>query len=348
MRRFTCPNCNNEVHFRNTVCNACTTELVYLATSDRMLSLSAQRKKTYVGLDGYRSCTNRKLIECNWLSVPSSQSDLCQSCSHTTKIPDISDLKIRSQWSRLELAKRRLFYALIKSGLHLETEGVNAPGALRFELLSDGVARDGRKKRVITGHDNGLITINISEADDVIREKNRTAMGEPYRTLIGHFRHEIGHYYWDKLIASTGVIDRFRQVFGDERADYANALKTYYTSGPMVNWQDGYVSTYASAHPWEDFAETWSHYFHMISGLETAYAYGISPQPLLIGTPPMGLIVDPYRLDDFGQLLSNWIPITIAMNAMNRSIGHNDYYPFVLSPHVQTKLEFIHDLIKGR
>ena len=294
----------------------------------------------------YAPCKNRALIGCNWLCDPASLPNLCQSCSHTIKIPNISDKLRKMYWRRLERAKRRLFYAIDRFDLPLEKTVSLEKGSLRFQFLGDEIHPDGNAKRIMTGHDNGLITINISEADNVIREKNRTAMGEPYRTLIGHFRHEVGHYYWDQLVDRPGVIDKFRDCFGDERQNYSDALQTYYANGPVKDWQQSYVSTYASAHPWEDFAETWAHYFHMIGGLETAYAYGLNPQPLRAGAPQLIQLTDPYHVPDYEQLMAHWIPITVAINAMNRSIGNRDYYPFTLSHNVSEKIRFIHDLIE--
>ncbi len=311
-----------------------------------MLIVPAEQVRPATGEAIYVPCANRNLIGCNWLCEPASKSKRCQSCSHTVRIPNISDPEKKLQWRRLERAKRRLFYAIIRFNLPLENEVIHSKGNLRFELLGDEFHPDGKAKRVMTGHGNGLITINIAEADDAIREKNRTAMGEPYRTLIGHFRHEVGHYYWDRLVDQEGVIDKFRACFGDERRGYSESLKLYYASGPAENWEKTYVSTYASAHPWEDFAETWAHYFHMVGGLETAYAYGLNPQPLQSGAPHLEQLTDPYHVSDFEQLMAHWIPITVAMNAMNRSIGHSDYYPFALSRRVSEKLKFIHDLIE--
>lgn len=313
-----------------------------------MLVIPTEETQPAVEKTAFVPCANRELIGCNWLCDPASKSKRCQSCSHTIRIPNISDPAKKLQWRRLERAKRRLFYALIKFNLPLADEVVLSEGTLRFELLGDTFHPDGKTKRVMTGHDNGLITINIAEADDAIREKNRTAMGEPYRTLIGHFRHEVGHFYWDRLVDQAGVIDKFRACFGDERRSYLESLKQYYANGPIENWQKSYVSTYACAHPWEDFAETWAHYFHMVGGLETAYAYGLNPQPLQTGAPQLVQLIDPYHVSDFQQLMDHWIPITVAMNAMNRSIGHSDYYPFALSQSVSKKLKFIHDLIEFR
>jgi len=291
-----------------------------------------------------KPCGNRKLIGCNWL-CENIDDDLCLSCRHTSKIPDVSEKINRDRWARLERAKRRVLYAIIKLKLPLETASEWSPGVLSFELLGDEIGKDGKAKPVMTGHNKGLITINIAEADDAIREKNRSDLREPYRTLIGHFRHEIGHYYWDKLIAEKNATADFRTCFGDERHDYSEALKVYYRDGPRPDWRNFHVSAYASAHPWEDFAETWAHYFHMVGGLETAYAYGISPQPLRIDEPRLIQIEDPYHVVDVQDLIDHWFPLTVAMNAMNRSIGNHDYYPFVLQPDTLRKLKFIHDLI---
>lgn len=300
-----------------------------------------------VGLPDHSACANRELIGCNWVCDTQNHERLCLSCLHTIKIPDTSNEESVLRLSRLERAKRRLFYSLLKFGLPLSHSRDGTPGSLRFELIGDRVLPDGKVKRAMTGHDHGLITINIAEADDAIREANRTAMGEPYRTLLGHFRHEVGHYYWDKLVDRDGVIDRFRECFGDERADYSEALKTYYKNGPPAGWNSSFVSTYAAAHPWEDFAETWAHHFHMVAGLETAYSYGINPQPLRTGAPPLLQLVDPYHEQDHDQLISHWVPITVAMNAMNRSMGNRDFYPFALTPAITKKLRFIHELIEA-
>ena len=298
------------------------------------------------GAMNHLTCANRKRIGCNWVPDAENYEGLCQSCVHTIKIPNVSNEENLLRWGRLERAKRRLFYSIIKFGLPLVRHRDVSPGSLRFELLADGFDADGERFRVMTGHDEGLITINIAEADDAIRETNRTAMREPYRTLLGHFRHEVGHYFWDKLVDKDGVIDRFRECFGDERADYSDSLKTYYDNGPPENWPASYVSAYSTAHPWEDFAETWAHHFHMVAGLETAYSYGLNPQPMREGTAPISQLDDPYHVDDHALLLNHWVPVTVAMNAMNRSMGNRDFYPFALTDEISKKLRFVHDLIR--
>src|SRR5262249_17798301 len=132
--------------------------------------------------------------------------------------------------------------------------------------------------RGVTGHNHGVITLNLEEAEDPAREQIRVAMHEEYRTLLGHLRHETGHYYWDRLIGGTGRIEEFRRIFADERQDYATALENHYQKGPPATWRDGYVSAYAAAHPWEDWAETWAHYLHMLDTLECALGFGLDPE----------------------------------------------------------------------
>jgi hypothetical protein len=198
---------------------------------------------------------------------------------------------------------------------------------------------------VLTGHDGGVITVNINEADDVERERMRVSMHEPYRTLLGHFRHEVGHYYWDQLIAGTAEEAGFREMFGDERADYGEALKRHYAEGAPTDWSAHFISAYASMHPWEDWAETWAHYLHILDTLETAYAFGLRVRPGL-AEPADGLKadirVDPYRLESFDALIGLWLPLSFAVNSLNRSMGHPDLYPFVIPPAVMEKLRFIH------
>ena len=196
-------------------------------------------------------------------------------------IPDLSWAENLEKWRALEVAKHRLFYTLFQLRLPVETQA-ESPAGLSFEFLAD-VAPSGSS--VMTGHSDGVITINLAEADDVERERRRHQMREPYRTLLGHFRHEIGHYYWDRLIANTPHLEEFRRIFGDERRDYGAALQDYYAWGAPSDWSQHFISAYASSHPWEDFAETWAHYFHMIDTLETAHVAGLAVSPKLPQSP---------------------------------------------------------------
>jgi hypothetical protein len=251
------------------------------------------------------------------------------------------------RWRRLEAAKRRLFYTLTKLHLPLSTRPQD-PQGLAFDFLADLSENRSNGPSVLTGHDNGLITINIAEADDAERERQRHSMGEPYRTLLGHFRHEIGHYFWNVLVRNDPSLDPFRQVFGDERQDYGQALQAHYANGPKKNWQEEYVSAYAGSHPWEDFAETWAHYLHIIDTLETANAFGMRVRPKISRGPDLMAEInfDPHQERNLNRLITAWLPLTFAVNSLNRSMGQPDLYPFVLSPAVIAKLAFIHERIQ--
>ena len=202
----------------------------------------------------------------------------------------------------------------------------------------------------MTGHDDGLITLSLQEADDAERERNRVAMHEPYRTLLGHFRHEIGHYFWDRLVFDApdgGRLEAFRALFGDERADYGQALQRHYDQGAPADWQSRFVTAYATMHPWEDFAETWAHYLHIVDTLEIAGAFGLSTQPALTQGEELHASVDfdPYHAATMQQLSESWLPLTVAVNSLNRAMGQPDLYPFVLSTPALEKLAFVHGLV---
>jgi hypothetical protein len=241
-----------------------------------------------------------------------------------------------------------LFYSLLQFRLPLATRAEH-PEGLAFDMLSDPA--DPNAPKVLTGHDAGLITLNIAEADDAERESRRQGMHEVYRTLLGHFRHEVGHYYWDRLVRDGGqaVLDRYRELFGDERQDYAQALQRHYDQGPPADWAEHHISAYASTHPWEDFAETWAHYLHIVDTLGTASAYGLALHPST--TRAEGLTArtdfDSYKAESIEPLMAAWTPLTLAVNSLNRSMGQPDLYPFVLSPTVVGKLGYVHELIRS-
>jgi hypothetical protein len=259
-------------------------------------------------------------------------------------IPNLADPANRSAWYRLEAAKRRLLFTLMELGLSMPTRLDDPQQGLTFEFLADA---DPCGSPVMTGHAGGIITVNIAEADDAEREKRRTAMHEPYRTLLGHMRHESGHYYWDRLIAGTSELDEFRGLFGDERADYDASLRAYYEQGAPVDWQLRFVSEYASSHPWEDWAETWAHYLHMLDTLETAAACGVSLKPRRLDEPVLPKVPHPMSPEPaaFERLIDSWFPLTYVLNNLNRGLGLADAYPFVLSPSAVAKLRFVHDVV---
>jgi hypothetical protein len=260
----------------------------------------------------------------------------------TRVIPDLNSEENKKAWFKLETAKRRLVYSLLEHDLPLRTKAEDPANGLAFELKAD--PPDG--PRVLTGHDDGVITLNIDEADDVQREKRRLSMHEPYRTLLGHFRHEIGHYYWDRLIKNSSRLEDYRRLFGDEQADYNAALKLHYDNGPRANWNEQFVSAYASVHSWEDWAETWAHYLHMTDTLETAAACGLSLQPNRKDDPVLKKQkVKPVQRQSFDEIITNWFPLTFALNSLNRGMGLSDAYPFVLPTPAVDKLRFVHETI---
>lgn len=244
------------------------------------------------------------------------------------------------------MAKHRLLYSLFRLGMPVVSKFTDQQNGLAFDFLES----PGPHEKVMTGHSDGLITINIEEADDVFREAERKKMGEPYRTLLGHFRHESGHYYWNRLVENNdNRLYEFRTVFGNEQRDYSGALQWYYQNGAPAGWQQYHISVYASSHPWEDWAETWAHYMHMMDTLETAWSFGLSvrvrniPQQRQVSS---SLDTDPYEIDDFREIITQWLPFTYAMNSINRSMGINDLYPFVMSDWVIRKLDFIHRICR--
>jgi hypothetical protein len=344
MKLFECQHCGQPLFFENTRCERCGRAVGYLPErrtvtalepdGDAWRALAAPETK-------WRYCANAEYGVCNWLVAAGETARFCIACRHNRTIPDLSRPENLENWRKIEFAKHRLFYSLLR--LHLPpTSGLDDPGGLAFDFLSDE-----NGKPVMTGHASGLITLNLAEADDAERERRRSQMGEPYRTLLGHFRHEIAHYYWNKLVAGSPFLSRFREVFGDERADYAAALTHHYAEGPPPDWPQRFVTSYASAHPWEDFAETWAHYFHVIDTLDTAGAFGLRVRPRLSkGAADLAADIDfdAYKAP-LDRLIEAWLPLTFAVNSINRSMGLPDLYPFVLAPAVIEKLAFVHEVI---
>jgi hypothetical protein len=346
MKLFVCETCSNLVYFENTACENCGSRLGYDPTSNRM---RAERNEDG-DPDGSRArqspvkfCANAGYDACNWLVEPNSSDTFCAACRHNRTIPDLSDDLNLGRWQKLELAKHHLFYGLLRLRLPVETRLENPEFGLAFDILVDGP-----EGAVLTGHQDGVITLNLAEADDAIREQRRTEFGEPYRTLLGHFRHEIGHYYWDRLVRDGGRLEAFRTCFGDERLDYNQALKTYYAEGAPPDWREQFVSAYASAHPWEDFAETWAHYLHIVDTLEMAGSFGMRVDPIVTEDRAYSARVDfdPHTARDIESLVRRWLPIAGAVNSINRCMGQPDLYPFVLTPAVIQKLGFMNGLIR--
>jgi hypothetical protein len=348
VRIFACQYCSQLLLFENTKCERCGHRLGY-RPERRLLSALEPEGDVWRALGDlerrYRFCANAAFDACNWLVPADDPATLCLACRHNRTIPDLAVPENAARWRQLELAKRRLFYTLMRLRLPLRTRKDDPEHGLAFDFLADPPATGGPV--VMTGHDNGVITVALAEADSATREVRRELMGETYRTLLGHFRHEIGHYFWDRLVYDGDQLNGFRQLFGDERIDYGAALKAYYEGGSPADWQERHISAYAASHPWEDFAETWAHYLHIVDALETATAFGMRIHPKI--TREMGLHADidfdPYETATFARLIEAWLPLTFAVNSLNRSLGQPDLYPFVLTQPAIAKLDFVHKLI---
>ncbi|WP_342736272.1 putative zinc-binding metallopeptidase [Bradyrhizobium sp. B117] len=317
MRKHNCPNCNSAIFFEQEVCTHCTATLLFV-------SAELQFRSSYDA----QPCANRTLIGCNWASEENG--GYCPSCTLSRTIPPLETARNVLLWRRVEEAKRRLLYDLAR--LELPLSGKNGRDRVAFDVLADDVGQP-----VITGHLNGLITLNLSEADDPTRELRRTQFREPYRTLLGHFRHEVGHFYWEQLVGGTGLLNGFRVIFGDETADYAAAIANYHKRTQRDYDRHGFISEYATSHPWEDWAETFAHFLHIVSTLDSA-----SSLPLSLDVRSRETLQDPYLEDDFESLLASWTPVAYTMNELNRSMGLSDAYPFDLSLAVRGKLHFVH------
>jgi hypothetical protein len=348
LKLFVCQVCGNPLCFENLSCGCCGHQLAFVPEQQVISALEPEGSgfRALAEANGERSlCANAGFDACNWLVDAGTTDTYCRACRHNGTVPNLSDTAHLDRWRELEIAKHRLFYSLLRWNLPVKTRTEDRDHGLVFNFLADDLAAG---EKVMTGHDNGLITIALSEADDSERERRRLDMGEPYRTLLGHFRHEVGHYFWGVLVRDAGKLDACRQVFGDDSTDYGDALQRHYTDGARPEWQQYFVSAYATSHPWEDFAETWAHYLHIVDTLEMAGEFGIEVRPPadLTGGLTTRVNFDPYRTDDFDAIVTAWLPFTFAMNNVSRAMGTRDLYPFILSPTVIDKLGFIHGLVQ--
>jgi hypothetical protein len=324
MRQFRCPNCGQRVYFENYFCERCKTPVAFDA-----------HQMTMVTQEGTRDCANRQHLACNW-AVDEGAGDFCLACKLNRTVPNLGEPGNLVLWQKIESAKHRMIYDLLRLGLPVKSRAEDPSHGIVFDLLSEYPGT-----KVLTGHDEGEITLNIVEADDAEREARRAQMKEPYRTLVGHFRHEIGHHYWDILLRDSPDLAAFRALFGDESEDYAQALQRHYENGPPQGWRQNFISAYATSHPWEDWAECFAHFIHIVATLDTA-----ADLPLGLGKLSGRALMDPYREDDFDALLKAWVPLTEAVNEINRSMGVSDVYPFVLTPAVIGKLHFVHMIVR--
>lgn len=337
MRDFLCPNCGQRLAFENSLCLSCGRPLGFSLDDMALLVIATGDEQSQAGfIDGerYQLCANMHLAQCNWLVEKEPVHKLCTACTLTRTRPNDADAKALAAFADSERAKRRLLAELHELKLPIVGRDEDPDYGLAFDLLSSG------QEKVFTGHQNNVITLDLAEGDDVHREQLRKAMDEPYRTLLGHFRHEIGHYYYYRLVGVSPEYDAgFRELFGDPDADYQAALDRHYNDGPPTNWGQSYVSSYATMHPAEDWAETFAHYLHIRDTLDTASAFGFAPAAATFERKVLGP-------SGFDAIIELWLPLSWALNMLNRSMGKADLYPFVLPPPVLDKMRFIHTVIE--
>lgn len=347
MKLFDCPHCSHRLYFENAQCLNCANLVLY--DPERAAFVLS-------GVDGLIQCANADECACNW--VAEAGRPFCRACALNQLIPDLSIDGNRSRWIRVEAAKKRAVYSLLAFGLAVAPK--RNPGdevGLAFDFLADPIGGGPGGERILTGHDNGLITLNVAEADSSERERRRVEMGENYRTLLGHFRHELGHYYWDRLIRDDAQrLGAFRALFGDDRADYEQALKDHYARGAPPDWQMNHISAYAASHPWEDWAETFAHHLHITDTLEMVSALNFPLGRLETveandlprgdtGEMPAARPQSSCDPEPFATIIARWLVLSEASNSINRCMGLPDLYPFVISDVTAQKLAFVHDLL---
>jgi hypothetical protein len=333
MRVFTCDNCGQLVFFENDLCLRCRSPLGYVHERQDIVALTALGDGRLVDMHtpvmSWRRCETGAQTGCNWL-VPwgAGNPTHCPSCLLTRTRPGDGDLDGVAEWVAAEAAKRRLMYQLALLDLPVVGRDEDTQQGLVFDLLSSS------ETKVITGHDNGVITLDLHEADDEHRERLRRELDEPYRTVLGHFRHEIGHYYWPILVDGGDTLEACRALFGDDTLDYGEAVKAHYASDSTgESWLGTHISRYATMHPYEDWAESFAHYLHILDALETAGHFELTRQP-----------ARPYT--SFGDVIEQWLQLTYGLNQVNQSMGRPPLYPFVLSPQVIRKLSFVDQVVR--
>ena len=320
MKRFYCL-CGAQLFFENQHCLKCGRDVGFDPELVTMVPVD--------GLDVVYCGNWHDHGVCNWVRPRQGSHHLCVACQFNRTIPDLSLPNNLQYWKALEQAKRRLFFTLQMLGLPLQNGWCDPNGGLLFDFLDDERSSPEHYAGtfVTSGFGNGVITLNVLEADDAARAAMQSEMLEPYRTLLGHFRHESGHYYWSLISHDASNRFAFTELFGDPNQDYASSLERYYAKGPPSDWHDSYISAYATAHPLEDWAETWGHYLHMRDALETAHAHQ--------------LLEKDGATMNMSERIAAWQQVSVILNEMNRSVGGSDAYPFTISAGVARKLELV-------
>ena len=377
MKTFQC-NCKDQpiLFFESSHCIACSRTVGLDDQFDQVEPYEADTKtglffKAAEPTVHFQKCDNNDQFEaCNGMVnlstfIPTEGKDevLCFACRFNETVPDLSIVEHIPLWKKMEIAKRRALYTLKALSVPLNNLNQNPETGLSFDFITDRNVNDHFSSQLVgqdtvfTGHDCGHITINLAEADDVARSQTKAAMGERYRTLLGHFRHELGHYYFDQLVSNSPEKHALcKQYFGDDELDYQEAMDRHYKKGAPESWRETFISEYATMHPYEDWAETWAHYMHIIDTLETAQNFSITGstsnhevEPEDVGA--LKLPQDAYYFSGqtaITNILDTWVDFSVILNSLNRSMGLADAYPFVLTQAVRTKLSFIHHAIHNK
>ena len=322
MKAFRCRACDNQLYFENSVCVSCGSALGYSRAERSIVPVDENGR--YVDPSGlvWHVCANLNLSGCTWLAPL--EGGQCFSCDLTRTRPSDDDLVGLENYPLAEAAKRHLVVELEVLGFPVVGKDADPTNGVAFDLLSSV------EENVVIGHEDGIITIDLAESDAAYREKVRAQLAEPYRTMLGHFRHEVGHYYEWQLVQGEERMARCRELFGDESKDYQAEIDRHYAEGPPEGWEQSYISTYATMHPFEDFAETWAHYLHIADTIETAREFGLAT------------VAGVGAFSTFRDVVTGvWIPLSTALNQINRSMGKEDLYPFVIPAPVLDKLDFV-------
>jgi hypothetical protein len=334
MIRFYC-SCGAEVFFDSRTCEVCKSQLAFNPSSLKFERIGTTPEASDNTSSGSRLCQNGIDYDvCNWMADSDAPQGLCFGCQFNRIIPNLSRANNITRWATIEANKKRLLFSMIRLGLP-PTNGWQLPGqGLLFDFLEDTRSTPTAESSfVTTGFLAGVITLNVLEADPASRFAEQEAANEVYRTVLGHLRHESGHYVFSLFSKNNDLRETFLKLFGDDTSDYAAALRSFYANGPLGNWHQHHITPYASAHPSEDWAETWGHYLHIQDTLETAASFGI---------------VDAYPEHlDFQQKIHSWRRLSVGFNELNRSMGLNDAYPFVINDSVAEKLGFADRVAKA-
>lgn len=349
MRAFACPVCNNFTAFEAAECRTCGAHVGLHLPSKEMLAVDGD--VAFVGGEHWVRCTQSGNLACNWL-VPEEEHDAyqrgrCLADSLIRHEPAPDDTIAREKLVPAAGALRRLVFQLHDIGLPIEPFW-RTEGGLAFDLLSSYTTGE----KVTIGHADGVITIDLVETLDAYREQLRVRLGEPYRTMLGHFRHEVGHYYQNVLV-ETGpgaqtYLDRCRELFGDERAGYAEAIQRHYKFGAPDTWRESFISEYATMHPWEDFAECFAHYLHIADTIDTSREAGmvLHADRVRFSAPRDAAPLESYADAPIERLLYDWRWISLFFNRVNTAMGKDPLYPFEIPPPVVAKLGFVHRVIR--